>query len=321
MPKPVPIDDRYIKRAYLTAGNVGALSGLASFAKARKIKNLKELEKSLNQIPAFTKHRPSKTKILRRPVIVKYPGSLVQVDLIDLQKYKRKNKYFAYILLAIDVFTKFLVAVPVKTKGSNHMVEAIKEVVKQFKLNIRAIQSDMGLEFFNSKVRSLLKVKQIEHYHSFSPLKSQTIERAIRTVKQRLWRFFTSTNSFIWLDALPKIISAYNLTPHSAHKFAPALIKKKDWDQVLNNLYIKFALIKEKKPKYEIGTPVRISRKKLIFRKKYEANYSDEIFYIHQVHTRYPVITYKLRDISGRELDGSYNELELIESIPENGAN
>lgn len=321
MPKTVPIDDKYIKRAYTTAGNVGALGGVASFAKARKIKNLQLLAKSLNQIPAFTKHRPSKTKFLRRPVIVKYPGSLLQLDLIDLIKYRAQNKFFAYILIAIDVFTKYLVAIPVKKKNSQHMLEAIKEVVKQFKFNIRSISHDEGLEFYNREVKGFLKSKGIEQYHSFSSLKAQTAERVIRTIKSRLWRHFTSTGSFVWLDALPKIVKAYNNSQHSSHKFVPALIKKNDWDQVLSNLYTKFALIKPKKPKFEKDTTVRISRKKLIFRKKYEANYSNEIFWIDKVHTSYPVVSYKLRDSSDRVLDGSYTENELTEAIPEDASN
>ncbi len=169
------ITDRYVHKAYLSPSNVGALGGLAKFAKARKIKQLSELERSLNKIPAFTKHRPARTNITRRPIIVKNPGELVQADLIDMQKHKRKNSFFAYILIAVDVFTKFAVAVPVKTKGSKHMLEGFQKLLKQFKFKIRACQSDAGKEFFNSEVKRFLKSNGINQYHTFSALKAQTV--------------------------------------------------------------------------------------------------------------------------------------------------
>lgn len=173
--KPLQITDRYVHRAYLSPSNVGALGGLAKFAKARKIKNLKELEHSLSKLPAFTKHKPARTNIERRPIIVKNPGDLVQCDLADMQKMKKVNKNFAYILIAVDVFTKFAVAVPVKTKGSKHMLEGFKVLLKGFKFKIRACQSDAGLEFFNKEVKQYLKSNGIEQYHTFSALKAQTV--------------------------------------------------------------------------------------------------------------------------------------------------
>lgn len=320
MPKKQEISQRYIERAYLSAGNVGALGGIASFARARKIKNLKALEESLNKIPTFTRHRPARTKSQRRPVIVKYPGYLVQADLVDIFKHRFQNKSFGYILIAIDVFSKFAAATPIKTKGSKHMLEGFKTLLKQFKFKIQSIQSDAGLEFFNREVKQYLASKGIHQYHSFSHLKAQTIERLIRTVKGKLWRHFSSTGSFYWLDTIPKIIKAYNSTPHSSHGFVPSLIKRKDYDNVLSNLYMKFALMKPKKPKYKLNDYVRISLKKLIFRKKYEANYSSEIFQVSKVHTVFPVVSYKLIDRSNRELDGSYIESEIISATPNDAA-
>lgn len=122
------------------------------------------------------------------------------------------------------------------------------------------------------------------------------------------------------MDALPDIIRAYNQSPHSAHGFAPANIKRKDYDTVLGNLYMKFTLQKPKRPKFAVTDTVRISLKKLIFKKSYEANYSDEIFKIYSIHTTYPVVSYKLADSANRVLDGSYVEGELVAATPQDAA-
>lgn len=122
------------------------------------------------------------------------------------------------------------------------------------------------------------------------------------------------------MDALPDIIRAYNETPHSSHGFAPAQIKKKDYDEVLGNLYMKFALEKPKKPKFALNDTVRLSLKKLTFQKGYIANYSDEIFKIYAVYTTFPVVSYKLQDSAGRILDGSYVEGELVAANEQDAA-
>lgn len=151
-------------------------------------------------------------------------------------------------------------------------------------------------------------------------LVSFQVERLIRTIKSRLWRYFSSTKRFRWLDALPDIIKAYNESRHSSHGFAPAHIKKRDYDEVLGNLYMKFALEQPKTPKYSIGDSVRISLKKLIFQKSYESTYSDEIFVVDAIHTTFPVISYKLKDAAGRILDGTYVEGEIVAATPQDAA-
>jgi hypothetical protein len=45
-----------------------------------------------------------------------------------MQQFSKENKGFKYLLTIIDCFSKYLWAVPLKTKNSNNIVEAFKVI-------------------------------------------------------------------------------------------------------------------------------------------------------------------------------------------------
>lgn len=172
--KKTTIDEKYIKRAYVSPSSLGAFTGIAKFAQSRNLTDLKSVEQNLQKIDTYTLHKPVRTKLKRRPVIVKTPG-LLQLDLIDLAAFKNKNKNTAFALVGIDLFTKFAAVVPTKTKSARDMVVAVSLLLKKFKGKIISCQTDFGLEFYNAPVRNLFKSKGIHHFSSYSNLKAQTV--------------------------------------------------------------------------------------------------------------------------------------------------
>uniref|UniRef100_A0ABD2X0C8 Chromo domain-containing protein n=1 Tax=Trichogramma kaykai TaxID=54128 RepID=A0ABD2X0C8_9HYME len=66
-----------------------------------------------------------------------------------------------------------------------------------------------------------------------------------------------------------------------------------------------------KKPKYNVGTHVRISRYKATFEKGYASNFTEEIFRIKRVSLRQEIYTYVLEDLNGEEIDGFFYGEEL----------
>ena len=64
---------------------------------------------------------------------------------------------------------------------------------------------DQGSEFYNYKLKELLKKLNIKMYSSYGDHKSAMVERFNRTLKQNMWRQFTVTNNRKWVDMLPGI--------------------------------------------------------------------------------------------------------------------
>lgn len=109
-------------------------------------------------------HKPARRTFKRRRVIVKNINDLLQLDLVQLDKFAKLNKGFRYILVAINVFSKFLYAQAIKRKTSKDVVEATKKILNSMKTKPKNIQTDLGKEFYNKEFQSLMKSHNINHY-------------------------------------------------------------------------------------------------------------------------------------------------------------
>ena len=73
-------------------------------------------------------HKPVKRKFEKRQVFVRNVDDIWAADLVDMQYYSRTNKGFKYILMIIDVFSKYGWAIPLKNKTSAEVVRAFTEL-------------------------------------------------------------------------------------------------------------------------------------------------------------------------------------------------
>ena len=89
----------------------------------------------------------------------------------------------------------------------------------------------------------------------------------------------------------------------------PASVTIDNQSQAWNNLY-ESKSVKVSTSKFQLGDTVRISKEKLRFEKGYEQNWTREIFTIHQIIDRIPVV-YKLKDLSGEVIKGTFYKDEL----------
>src|SRR5437588_601137 len=117
-------------------------------------------------------HKPARKRFKRRRVIVKGLHDLFQADLVEMIPYAKFNRGFRYILVVINAFSKYVWAYPVKRKSGEAVTQAMKKVLSNGKNVPRNLQTDMGKEFYNSAFQGLMKQHNINHYSSFSNLKS-----------------------------------------------------------------------------------------------------------------------------------------------------
>lgn len=230
------------------------------------------------------------------------------VDLIDMQPYSKQNKHYKYLLAVIDVFSKYGWLIPLKNKTGVAVSEAFKTLFKERKPIY--IWSDKGSEFYNRQVKELLKDNNIKLYSTENEEKSSVVERWIGTMKQHMYKYFTANETLKYYDILDKLVKNYNNTVHSSIKMTPVQASKlKNELTVYKNLYPE----KEeniKKPKFKAGTRVRITKKKGKFEKGYTTRWTKEIFVIEKVLNTIP-FTYKIIDLKGEEITGSFYEQEL----------
>ena len=87
-----------------------------------------------------------------------------QMDLADMQPLKQYNDGYRYLLVCIDVFSKYAWTVPIKSKTGPAIVEAFN--LSHFKP--QKIMTDRGTEFFNKSFQALLKNEDIQLFNAFN---------------------------------------------------------------------------------------------------------------------------------------------------------
>ena len=77
------------------------------------------------------------------------------------------------------------------------------------------------------------------------------------------------------------------------------------------NLYGDLSVERSDKPAFKIGDTVRISKyKRKTFDKGYTPNWTEEVFIIDEIRPTDP-ITYKIKDLNGEEIKGTFYREEL----------
>lgn len=302
----------YLHEIYYDPANPAAFSGVQRLHTSLKRKVSKqEIKDWLKNQLTHTLHANKRKNYNRDRYIVDNISEQWQIDLIDLRNLAVENDGINFIVAVIDVFSKFAWLVPIKRKTSEEIIRALNEIFSTTDEKPRFIVGDKGKEFTNLAFQNLLKRHNIQF---FSPkneeIKAAVVERFIRTAKQLIFKYLTSRNTFRYIDVLPKLTYAYNHRYHTSIKMCPAEVNPGNILQVWKNLYSK--KIEEKPPKFCVGQHVRVSKSAHIFDKGYLPNFSDEIFVIENVIPRNPTI-YKLKDLMGEDIDGSFYENELQE--------
>ena len=258
----------------------------------------------------YTLHKPIRRNFKRNRVIVGGIDQQWQMDLADMQSMQKFNDGYRYLLVCIDVFSKYAWVVPLKNKTGPSLVEALKIILTSGRKPEKIIT-----EFFNKHFKALLKDEDIELYNTYNETKASIVERLIRTLKTRMWRYFTAKKTMRYIDILPDLVYSYNHTVHRSIKMRPTDVTVDNEKQMWHTLYDDDDDDEEHvKYKFKIGDQVRISKIKRTFEKGYLPNFSKEIFTISKQVPCYPPV-YKLKDYDGEELKGTFYKKELQKVI------
>ena len=170
------------------------------------------------------------------------------------------------------------------------------------------LQSDKGSEFLNSAFQTYLKANDISFYTSENDdIKCALVERYNRTLKTRMWRYFTSSNSLRYMDVLPDLVKSYNDTIHGSIKTVPSRVTLHNEPDLRRKLYPPAV---KSKPKLHVGDSVRISETRRVFKKGYLPSWTRELFKVVNVFPTNPP-TYCIADYSGEAIRGKFYAEEL----------
>lgn len=258
-------------------------------------------------------------------------------DLIDFSKSGDQNDGYRYILLCIDIFSRYCMTRKLKSKSPVEVSHALKDIFDNERKPKFALRSDAGMEFCGVAVQKLLNQNNIKHIIARNVSKANYSERCIKSIRTRIFKYFIHRHSHRWIDVLPKITHSYNNSIHRSIACKPVEITTENENCSRIEQYLirhnldsygrhkgrlkstkstsKGGISRTKhsvSPLYKVGQLVRISTLKHIFAKEYHFKWSREIFKISKVFIRdssTPV--YRISDMSDDPVIGTFYQSEL----------
>jgi hypothetical protein len=220
-------------------------------------------------------HKQQQTKKFDIPFVAPLPNSQWQIDLIDMQKFGTANKGYKWILIAIDIFSRFLYALPVKNKQAIETANAFEQMIKTEKPKL--IISDDGGEWLGSFAKLLVsndilhsKVDVGDHR------KLGVVDRMIKTIKGSIYKYFTENDTTTWIDILPTFVESYNNLPHGGIGDLTPIEGKKYIGTITEIQANKIKNVK--KSNIKIGDKVRIRLSKTKFERGFAIRFSKTIY-------------------------------------------
>lgn len=265
----------------------------------------------------YTLHKPARKRYSTRAYKVAAVDQQWQADLVEMIPYADVNKGYKYLLTIIDLFSRFAWAVPLKVKTGNAVAAAFRRVFAQGRKPQR-LQTDDGREFDNRVVQHLLNLQNIRFFTVQSQFKAAVCERFNRTLKAKMWHYFTRMGNYRWIVILPELLRAYNSAVHRSIGIAPVDVN----DENEHELWLR----QERKgpqrvtqrditTRFDVGNHVRVSVAKEPFAKGYLPNWTEEVYTISQVLNTEPA-QYKLTDLANQEIRGSFYAAEIQKVVP-----
>ena len=224
-----------------------------------------------------------------------------------VDKIAKYNNGVKYLLVAVDVLSRFLRVEPMKTKSATDATRAFKRMIT--KSIPEKVWSDKGTEF-KGEFKQFCDSKSIEIYSTHSETKSAFAERNLRSLKNIIYKHLEKKWSYHYINKLHDFVEIINSRVNRVTGLAPKKVSDKDVPRLIS-LFSNRSTKQLRVPKFKVGDFVRVSKENLPFKKGYKQNYTDEIFQIDKIATLNPP-TYNLLDSTREKLLGKFYEPELI---------
>ena len=286
----------------LYTNGAAAYGSINSLVESSGISRKKVLE-FLHGKQAYTKYKLPRRKFKRLGVMAKYIDEIWCLDLAHMDKLADENSGEKYLLVAIDVLSRFVRVQPMKDKTAATTKSAFIKMIDKTKP--RRIWIDDGKEF-EASFKRYCKDIDISIYHTFSETKAAYAERAIRSLKNIIYRYMEENDSSKYIHKLQSFVKTMNSRVNRSINMPPKDFTNDDaLPQILKSLKV------PTKPRFKVDDYVRISKKDIQFRKGYKPQFTDEIFKIVKVVTVNPP-TYTLQDKAKEVILGKFYEPELV---------
>ena len=206
--------------------------------------------------------------------IAEKPFEEFQIDLFFTPDLKADD----YIggLLFIDIYTKYVVVIPIESKTPNELLDALKEGFSKMGGFPKTMLSDNEGSFNSTLIKSYLTQHNIRQIFTLGH--ASYAERAIRTIKSMIYKRIEKHKAK-WTELLFSVLLTYNhklihtsigMTPNEARQSSNQM-------NVSANLEL-HRIHKRKYPNIKEGDWVKLLKKKKHFDKEHISTWTPQIY-------------------------------------------
>jgi hypothetical protein len=244
------------------------------------------LKLSKAEVVAFLKKQEVAQTFARRkvkhhyPLISYSPFSRVQIDLMDISQLAHWNGGVKFLFCAIDSFTRYGFALPLKSKNDSEVLQAFNQIVHEI-TQIRGfpmiqLDSDQEPSFRSRAFEAYCEDNRIhQHFLALHDYKGTAfVDRFIRTLRELMNRYMVAHSTKRYVDVLDELVANYNTRVNQGIRATPEQAKTnpafgtKYWE--LAQKKIKKASSAAEQGDYtglQVGEKVRVLLRKQLFDK------------------------------------------------------
>ena len=271
---------------------LGGANALYQRAKEAKLKVTKAQVTSYLQAQETAQVFKQRTVKHFFPLVAHYPFSRVQLDLADVSNWSHWNSGIHFLMVCIDLNTRYVFVVPLRSKGLNECLGGWKKIVASI-VSLRGypprqVDSDQEPSFASGEFRAFCEENSI--HQNFAALQDYrgtgTVEAFIRTLRLLLQHLFTAFHTRSYVSALPALVENYNTRQHSFTKLTPAEAVRRGlageatpYEGTVSKQRQQATGEAERKdyPSYAVGERVRVLLRRRTFSKGTEPKWSSDL--------------------------------------------
>lgn len=275
------------------------------------------IKKWLNNQDSYSLSKEPRHRFKTARVLVTSIDDQFDADLASVENLKKYNDGVRFLLLVIDIFSRYLWVKPLLDKTAKSVLKALKEVFSDRKPH--KLRTDAGSEFQNQYLKKFLKDNDVYYFTTHNSAKANYSERVGKTLKGMMYRMMRKNRSYRYIDQLQNLVDSYNASPHrSLGYLAPKEVNKQNEADVFAYMYLRKPKKAQKKIqfRYKKGDLVRISHLKHPFRRSYQQQYTSEVFKIDTRQIKNGIPMYSLKDLNDQKLSSALfysSELQKVE--------
>ena len=214
-----------------------------------------------------------------------------------MQPLAKYNCGVLYLMTVVDALSKYAWVQPLKAKTGVAVVKAFDKILRQGRRPNRCKRIE-AKNSYNRTFKQWTQKHGIHHFSTDGDAKAALVERFNRTLKERLYQYFTAANTLQFLYQLPQLVEGYNATRHRVIGMAPQDVTWNNEEAMWKRLYSKWLKQKPVRPQFQVGDRVRLNKVHRTFEKGYLPGWTEEVFVVHRVIPG-PIPTYKIHEWDG----------------------